>query len=761
MSKQKFFYSFCKYTLFFGLFFLLSRAQLNGVINPFSFGMFFALVWCNQNILILSPLYIGARYLSAFALFDLYSALATCLIMILIYGVHLKLNKRILPTLMIVYILLCQAVSVFLDIYIGVSPVVVFVELVFGMLYTFVLMKLFESVLSIGFVKKFTLTKAICLGVFLVSISCALRSVQIYDFDFAKLFIMLAIIFSSLILPLTEGGFIVTMLSLGTLIYDNDTYLIAPMILTYLIVSCFRGKHRIFSILGMIVCECMNVYYFNFYYSTSLIVFLPCLITALVSLAIPEKHYKKLNEQYNASFSNRSMETVINRTQNAIHSRLLQLSQVFYEMDKVFRGMIKGRASEDELKALMLTELKGKLCVDCPEKNRCHKLYSDETEKIFMALIDKAFANGRVTLIDIPTTLTGRCFKVNQLVYAINDLISQYKSYATLVGNIDASKVLISEQLYGVSDVLKRLADETKKSVDFDDGLEKKISDELLYNDVVCSDVIVYHKNENIVSCTIEVKKEDSLKSKISSIISKIVKSKMVVENDQTSPHAGWQILTLKNAPKYDVIFGTSACTKTSSTKSGDTYSLIRIEEGKILMALCDGMGSGEKAQRTSTTAISLVENFYKAGFQSDIILSCVNKFLSLGGEDTFSCLDMSIIDLNSGAVDFIKLGATLGFIKHSDTITTVGCESLPLGIISTMSPTIKTNIVKSGDMIILATDGVADSFASDEEYTDFINNTKTLNPQELADKIMDKALENNHGVAVDDMTILVAKVFW
>ena len=760
MSKQKLFYAFCKYTLFFGLFYLLSRAQLNNVISPFSFGMYFALVWCNQNILILSPLYIGASYLSAFSLFDLYSAIATCLIMIIIYGIHLKLNKRILPQLMIVYVLLCQAVSVFLDIYIGISPVVVFVELVFGLLYTFILMKLFESVMTVGFVKKFTLTKAICFAVLLLSISCALRSVEVFNFDFAKLFILLSVMFSSLVLPLTEGGFIVTLLSLGTLLYDNDPYLVAPMLITFLIVSCFRGKHRIFSVLSMLIIECMNVYYFNFYYSTSLAVFLPCIITAVCTMIIPKKYYQKLSEQYNSSFSNRSMESVINRTQNAIHSRLLKLSQVFFEMDKVFRGMIKGRASEDELKCLMLTELKGKLCVDCPEKNRCHKLYSDETEKILCALIDKAFVNGRVTLIDIPTTLTGRCFKINQLVYIINDLISQYKSYATLVGNIDASKVLISEQLYGVSDVLHRLADETKKTVDFDDGLEKRISDELLYNDIVASDVIVYHKNENVVSCTLEVKKEDSLKSKISSIVSKITKTKMIVENDQTSPHAGWQILTLKNAPKFDVIFGTSACTKSSSTKSGDTYSLIRIEEGKILMALCDGMGSGEKAQKTSTTAISLVENFYKAGFQSDIILSCVNKFLSLGGQDTFSCLDMSIIDLNSGAVDFVKLGATLGFIKHGDTISTVECESLPLGIISTLSPTIKSTIVKSGDMIVLATDGVADSFSSDEEYTDFINNTKTLNPQELADKIMDKALENNHGVAVDDMTILVAKVF-
>ena len=174
-------------------------------------------------------------------------------------------------------------------------------------------------------------------------------------------------------------------------------------------------------------------------------------------------------------------------------------------------------------------------------------------------------------------------------------------------------------------------------------------------------------------------------------------------------------MLNLKTAPKYDVVFGTSAHTKSTSKRSGDCYSLIRMEDGKILMALCDGMGSGEKAERTSQTAISLVENFYKAGFNSDIILSSVNKFLSIGSGDIFSCLDMAVIDLKTGGCDFVKLGATNGYIKHNETIDVIECSSLPLGIISSASPTIKTKLLCGGDMIVLCTDGITDSFKSDE----------------------------------------------
>lgn len=758
--KENKLYSICKYILFFGVFYLLQKAQINSLINPFSFGIYFALIWCNQNILILSPLYIASSYLNNFILYDLYSAVFTCLVMMFIYGIHLKLKKPIRPMFMLLYALISQSFSVFLKIYSGVLWWLVFVELLFGLLYMFCCMKVFESFLILGITKKFTLIQTICLGILLASLSCGLMSINIYDFEFAKLFISFAVLFTSIVIPPFQSAVVSLILVTGTVLYENNPYLFAPVVVWWLCVSCFRGRHKLFSCLSLMVSEFMCVYYFNFYYSNSLIVLLPCLISAVFCALIPKSCYKKMIENYNASFVNRSLETIINRNRNNIHSRLLKLSQVFGEMDKVFRSMIKGKENENDLKALLITELKSKLCVDCPEKNRCYKTYGDETNKILQNLSNVAFEKGKITLLDIPSVLTGRCFKINQLTYTINDLIEQYKSYASMLGNLDASKVLISEQLFGVSGVLKDLAKDVGKNVVFDNGLEKEIVDELLYNDILCSDVIVYHDNQSVVSCVLEVRKEDSLKSKISSIVSKICRTKMMVETDETSAHAGWQILNLKTAPKYDVVFGTSAHTKSSSTKSGDCYSLIRMEDGKILMALCDGMGSGEKAERTSNTAISLVENFYKAGFNSDIILSSVNKFLSLGSGDVFSCLDMVVMDLKNGSADFIKLGATNGFIKHSDTISVIECSALPLGIISTASPTIKTTLLKSGDMVVICTDGVTDSFASDSEMADFVNNIKTKNPQEVADILMDKALENNHQTALDDMTILVAKIF-
>ena len=63
-------------------------------------------------------------------------------------------------------------------------------------------------------------------------------------------------------------------------------------------------------------------------------------------------------------------------------------------------------------------------------------------------------------------------------------------------------------------------------------------------------------------------------------------------------------------------------------------------------------------------------------------------------------------------------------------------------------------------DFIILCSDGINDTFGSDGEMKDFLLTIKTANPQEFADKILEKALANNNGYAVDDMTCLVIKIF-
>ena len=63
-------------------------------------------------------------------------------------------------------------------------------------------------------------------------------------------------------------------------------------------------------------------------------------------------------------------------------------------------------------------------------------------------------------------------------------------------------------------------------------------------------------------------------------------------------------------------------------------------------------------------------------------------------------------------------------------------------------------------EYMIMMSDGISDSFANDRLLCDFISRLKTRNPQDMADAIKTKALENNNGRAIDDMSVLVVKIF-
>ena len=85
------------------------------------------------------------------------------------------------------------------------------------------------------------------------------------------------------------------------------------------------------------------------------------------------------------------------------------------------------------------------------------------------------------------------------------------------------------------------------------------------------------------------------------------------------------------------------------------------------MVALSDGMGSGEYARKISESTISLLESFYRAKIPSDTVLSTINKLLTFNKEETFACVDIALIDLDDGKADVVKIGSPVGFILTSN----------------------------------------------------------------------------------------------
>ena len=145
---------------------------------------------------------------------------------------------------------------------------------------------------------------------------------------------------------------------------------------------------------------------------------------------------------------------------------------------------------------------------------------------------------------------------------------------------------------------------------------------------------------------------------------------------------------------------------------------------------------------------------------KSQIILNTVNKLLSINAEDSFTALDVCVIDLNTLSVDFIKYGSPYGFIVNASGVKIIEGNSLPLGILDELKPCVFNSALSDGDIVLLITDGISDAFGSASDIIDFLRKAPYKNPQALVDDLLNQAIEKNNGKKFDDMTALAVRIY-
>ena len=246
---------------------------------------------------------------------------------------------------------------------------------------------------------------------------------------------------------------------------------------------------------------------------------------------------------------------------------------------------------------------------------------------------------------------------------------------------------------------------------------------------------------------------------KIAAIASHLLQTEMMISEKVTLSRDKCCCI-LRQKPLHDAAFGVACATKSGEIHSGDTHSVIKIDERHFMVALSDGMGSGEYAKRISESTISLLESFYRAKMPSRLVLSTVNKLLTFHKEESFACVDIAVVDLNSGQADIVKIGSPAGFILSANAVKVLENASLPLGILDAIRPSAVEYTLNENDILLFISDGIADAFGSTTDLYDTLRTLPTRNPQQLADELLQRALSAYGGVAKDDMTAVAVRLF-
>ncbi len=546
-------------------------------------------------------------------------------------------------------------------------------------------------------------------------------------------------------------------LGISLAVYYGELSYVSIFLVYSIVAVCFMPISRYLSALSIPLADYLMFLLFPTYTVYDLTELLPVVIGVAVFAVIPHKPLKNLKEKLYSFREKQLTRVAINRNRQMLSNRLYELSSVFAEMSNAFTAFKKSALSQDRAKNMIQKQIYSNVCKVCPAFERCHP-----REKSIRVGIDKmidiGFAKGKLSLIDIPKDIGDFCLHPNNVLYAINKLLADYRSYLIDNANVENGRRLIADQAEGVSKTLKSLALSSGTILKYQSRLERALSQSLMKNGFSVSELLIYGEEQRLTVSIVLTMKEFSLEH-LTRIICENVGAIMQLA-EKADITEGKYYLSFEKSANFDAVFGLAKVIKDGSEKSGDTHSVARISSNKFLVALSDGMGSGQNAENISSISLSLIESFYKAGLESNLILNTVNKLLAITTEDSFAALDVGVIDLNTATADFIKYGSPYGFIVGEKGIRIIEGNCLPLGILEELKPQIATAPLDDGDMIVLCSDGITDSIGASADVIDFLRSQPALNPQTLADGILNYALSVANGKRADDMTVLCVRVY-
>ena len=218
-----------------------------------------------------------------------------------------------------------------------------------------------------------------------------------------------------------------------------------------------------------------------------------------------------------------------------------------------------------------------------------------------------------------------------------------------------------------------------------------------------------------------------------------------------------YETIVFEEEAPFCILTGMAKATRENEIVSGDTCSFIEQGNGNLIMALSDGMGSGEKAMADSELVIDLLERFSEAGFSKETAAEMINGVLvARTEEENMSTLDVCDINLYTGNCELLKIGSASTYIKHGEMIERVEADSLPLGIFHKIDVSGQKRQLVDGDYIIMVSDGVVDGVDNEEIFEQVLAQIKLQSPQEMANYILQFVLHKTMGRVQDDMTVLV-----
>lgn len=447
-------------------------------------------------------------------------------------------------------------------------------------------------------------------------------------------------------------------------------------------------------------------------------------------------------------------------------NRIRSMSTAMRGLSNAFRD--SGSSSFDrmnrEIAATALAETAREICQPC---GGCH-LGKTQLQKdtYYLRYLMTSFAkNGHIDTDDMPRIFSETCCEMPRYLNELNEELGRTQMQIDWKKRFLESREVVVAQFQELESWLGALADAGENRQDVTEQWERQIRRE-------CRRLHV-----RLGRCYIEQDRQEHLRlhlwvqgdgrhflpaRELSDALGLLLKRRLrMEENGKTIIGREACRLVMAEEPPFGVCYGVARAVGGGGEISGDNYSAMELSDGRFLLCLSDGMGSGSSASEESEAVVELTEQLMDAGFSLEGTVKAINSVLLLReGEQKPATLDLHCLNLYTGSLTSRKQGAAATFVKRGDQVSLLESGDMPIGWSRNVTGEESVRQMEKETFLILVTDGVIEALPGTEKeefLMEILRRMKGSNPQVMAEDIL--ALSMGQEEPRDDMTVMVAQI--
>ncbi|AXI00740.1 serine/threonine protein phosphatase [Sporosarcina sp. PTS2304] len=585
--------------------------------------------------------------------------------------------------------------------------------------------------------------------------------VQIGYVSVAGVFLFLAIYVAAMV-----GGvpFATTVGMIIALIIGVSDLAFTGMMALYGITGLMAGGLKRFGKVGVITGSVFVSVFFLLYDATlplDTVHFSTIGIASLLFLFIPTQKMNRIRQVLLPK-----QEGISEKRQQWLADKLDGQLEEFQQFAHFMSTLVSNRLTpEDEAAATVEVP---SICQSCFRYRKCWESEEDGIGELIGEWESTYSATKKAARVRVEERMKFKCLRFKGL---INEL-EEHGTNRLLMGQLQHGRKMLALQLRDMSMHIEKVMREVKEDLTTYKMAEEELANRLQVQGVEFFqiDILSEERGSCRVVVSVPEKKADFEAETtvgeylIVPVLEQMYEEPIYISKSTYQPFPFPHVqLTFSSAVRFSLDYDIVTTTGRGAFQGGDAYEVFKIHDGLSAVLLSDGMGQDINAYHESRKVIRLMRECLGQKMDPETAIHTLHYMMALNGlDDMYATLDLALIDLQDGRLWSWKAGSMSTYIKRGDECIRLDSKTVPFGFLPSFSIEAKNEQLKSGDIIVMMTDGIFNGELQLEVQEDVMHQTidrfKEMDCHTIADQVM-MEMERVFETVDDDRTVLVMKV--